>query len=105
MDHSTSPPKDQAQLSLEESKLTLTRIISELGNLGSSQSRLAIAANNLQASHGNFESARARIEDVDTATESAHLLKTNILQQASTAILSQANLLPSLALRLLQGVP
>ena len=61
------------------------------------------AINNLQIARENFNAAESRIRDVDVASEAAELTRTNILQQAAAAMLSQANQQPSLALSLLQG--
>jgi flagellin len=51
----------------------------------------------------NVSAAKARIKDADFAAETAELTRTQILQQASTTILSQANQRPQAALQLLQG--
>jgi flagellin len=70
--------------------------------LGASQSRLALAASNLQVQSENLQSAISRINDVDVAQESTQLAKYNILVQAGTAMLAQANLTPQAVLKLLQ---
>ena len=57
---------------------------------------------NLQVARENFLAAESRIRDVDVAEEAANLASANILQQAGTAILAQANQQPQLALQLLQ---
>ncbi|HMO16467.1 MAG TPA: flagellin [Oligoflexia bacterium] len=72
------------------------------GTLGSAESRLNIAIQNLQVARENFAAAESRIRDVDVAFEAAELTRLNILQQAATAVLAQANQQPSLALSLLQ---
>lgn len=59
--------------------------------LGASQSRLSSAVNNLTDNVTNLTDARSRIEDADYSTETAALAKAQILSQASTAMLSQAN--------------
>jgi len=68
---------------------------------GSEQSRLTFAADMLAVNKTNLESANSRIIDVDVATESASLARYNILQQAGTAMLSQANQSSQSVLRLL----
>jgi flagellin len=73
------------------------------GTLGTVESRLSSAINNLQVSRENTLSAESRITDADVALEAAELTRLNILQQAGAAVLSQANLLPNLALQLLRG--
>jgi flagellin len=57
---------------------------------------------NLQSIAQNSAAAKGRVEDADFAAETAELTKQQTLQQASTAILSQANQLPSSVLKLLQ---
>ncbi len=73
------------------------------GSLGAVESRLNIAIQNLQVARENFASAESSIRDVDVAYEAAELTRLNILQQAATSVLAQANQQPSLALSLLQG--
>ena len=83
----------------------LTTAIQDLANLratnGSEQSRLSFAADMLSINKVNLESANSRIADVDIASESANLAKLNILQQAGTAMLAQANMSQQSILRLL----
>ena len=57
---------------------------------------------NLQATSENISAARSRIVDADFAVETANLTRTQILQQAGVAMLSQANSLPQNVLALLQ---
>src|SRR5690606_30399896 len=59
--------------------------------LGASQSRLESAVNNLTNNVTNLSDARSRIEDTDYSAETTALAKAQILSQASTAMLSQAN--------------
>jgi flagellin len=68
---------------------------------GSEQQRLTFAADMLSINKVNLESANSRIADVDIATESANLARFNILQQAGTAMLAQANMSQQSVLRLL----
>lgn len=82
---------------------TLRRLSSELGAIGAMQSRLSTAVNNLGTSGESYLEAASRIVDADTATESAQLVKTRILQQAGAAVLAQANQQPTLALVLLNS--
>jgi flagellin len=53
--------------------------------------RLTFAADMLEVNKTNLEAANSRITDVDIASESANLARMNILQQAGTAMLAQAN--------------
>jgi flagellin len=69
--------------------------------LGALSNRLESAVSNLSVSVENLSSAESRIRNVDVASESAVLTRNQILQQASTSILAQANQSPSLALSLI----
>jgi flagellin len=69
---------------------------------GAEMQRLNVSAEMLEANHTNFEAAHSRLADVDIARESTQFAKNNILVQSATAMLSQANNLPSIALQLLQ---
>ena len=70
-------------------------------NNGAEQSRLTFAADMLSVNKINLESANSRIIDVDVATESSELARFNILQQAGTAMLAQANQSSQSILRLI----
>jgi flagellin len=70
-------------------------------NNGAEQSRLSFAADMLSINKINLESANSRIVDVDVASESSQLARFNILQQAGTAMLAQANQASQAVLRLL----
>ena len=72
------------------------------GILGGVESRLSTAIANLSVTRENLLAAESRIRDVDVAEEAANLTRLTILQQAGTAVLAQANQLPSLALQLLR---
>ena len=71
-------------------------------NNGSEQSRLGFAAELITVNKANLEAANSRIVDVDVASESTQLARWNILTQAGTSMLSQANQSAQMALRLLQ---
>jgi len=68
---------------------------------GSEQTRINFAAEVLTINKVNLEAANSRIADVDIASESANLARLNILQQAGTAMLAQANMSTQSVLRLL----
>lgn len=70
---------------------------------GALQNRFEAVISNLQNYAENLTAARSRIEDADFAAETARLTRSQILQQAGTSILAQANSLPQSALTLLQG--
>lgn len=81
----------------------LSRITSELAQIGSGQSRIQTALGNLAVSSENFKAAESRIRDVDVASESAQLVRSQILREVGAAVLAQANTLPELAIKLLNG--
>ena len=72
-------------------------------DLGAIQNRLQSTIRNLSNISENVSAARSRIKDADFATETAELSRNQILQQASTTILAQANQRPQAALSLLGG--
>lgn len=77
--------------------------VSEIrGGLGALTNRLDHTINNLTAAVENHSASRSQIMDADFATESASLAKAQVLAQASTAMLAQANAAPQLVLQLLQ---
>ncbi len=80
----------------------ISNIDSQRADLGAVQNRFDSTVSNLQSIVENSTSARSRIQDADFAAETAELTKQQTLQQASTAILAQANQLPSSVLSLLQ---
>ncbi len=69
----------------------LAQVATARSGLGAVQNRLESAVNNLTSNATNLSDARSRIEDADFSTESTNLAKAQILSQASTAMLSQAN--------------
>lgn len=69
----------------------LDKISSIRGDLGAVQNRLQVTVNNLTTTSSNLQEARSRIEDTDFSSESTALAKAQILGQASTAMLAQAN--------------
>ncbi len=71
------------------------------GTIGALTNRLEGAANNLMTAVENLSASESRIRNVDVASESANMIRNQILQQASATVLSQANQSPSLALSLL----
>lgn len=81
----------------------LAKIDRNRSTLGAVQNRLQSTINNLASISENSSAARSRIRDTDFATETANLTKNQILQQAGTTILAQANQVPQAALSLLGG--
>jgi flagellin len=82
--------------------LAISTIGSTRASLGASQNRLTSTISNLQNITENVTAAQGRVQDTDFAAETAQLTKSQTLQQASTAVLAQANQLPSSVLKLLQ---
>lgn len=88
---------------LTEMKSILDTVSNQRGQLGSLQSRFASAISTLGSTIVEYTAAAGRISDADIATETSTLVRQQILQQAGSAVLSQANQLPALALKLLRG--
>ncbi len=80
----------------------LATIDSARGDLGAIQNRFESTIANLQNVSENVSAARSRIMDADFASETAAMTKAQVMQQAGTAMLAQANQLPQSALSLLQ---
>lgn len=80
----------------------LTSINSNRAKLGAFQNRFASTITNLQTTSENLSASRSRIQDTDFAAETANLTRSQILQQAGTAMLAQANSLPQNVLSLLK---
>ena len=80
----------------------LDKISATRGNLGAIQNRLEVTVNNLTTTSTNLADSRSRIEDADFSAESTNLAKAQILSQASTAMLAQANQSQQSVLKLLQ---
>lgn len=91
-----------AQQAIQALDGAMQQIDSQRSQLGAVQNRFSSTVSNLQSIAQNSAAAKGRVEDADFAAETAELTKQQTLQQASTAILSQANQLPSSVLKLLQ---
>jgi flagellin len=83
--------------------LALATVNSERSTYGAVQNRFEAIIANLQVASENQTAAKSRILDADYAAETAALTRTQILQQAGTAMLAQANQLPQQVLQLLKG--
>jgi flagellin len=81
----------------------LNQVNANRASLGAIQNRFASTISNLQTTTENLSASRSRIQDTDFAAETASLTRGQILQQAGTAILAQANSLPNGVLSLLRG--
>ncbi|KAI2694516.1 flagellin [Pseudomonas sp. TNT3] len=91
-----------AQQTIQALDGAIQQIDTQRSQLGAVQNRFTSTVANLQSISENSTAARSRVQDADFASEAAELTKQQTLQQASTAILSQANQLPSAVLKLLQ---
>lgn len=80
----------------------ITKASEELAKYGSYTNRLEYAADNLSNIAANTDASRSRIEDADYAKETSELAKTQIIAQAGTAMLAQANQIKQTVLALLQ---
>ena len=81
----------------------LTTISSERAKLGAIQNRFGSTVENLHTSSENISASRSRIQDADFAMETANLSRAQVLQQAGTAMIAQANQMPQQVLALLKG--
>jgi len=91
-----------AQASIAQLDLDIGSVASLRANYGSMQSRFESVISNLSIASENQAAARSRIMDADYAAETSALTRAQILQQAGTAMLAQANQMPNNVLSLLQ---
>jgi flagellin len=91
-----------ANSTMQRVDVALTAVSALRSSLGSIQSRFESTISSLQATVENLSASRSRILDTDFAAETANLTKAQILQQAGTAILAQANAVPQNVLSLLR---
>lgn len=92
-----------AQLAITQIDQSLAQINTARANLGATQNVFTSVISNLQNSVENLSASKSRIMDTDFAAETANLTRGQILQQAGTAMLAQANSLPNGVLALLRG--
>jgi flagellin len=81
----------------------LSQINSSRADLGAIQNRFTSTISSLQVTSENLTASRSRIQDADFAQETAALSRAQVLQQAATAMVAQANQLPQQVLQLLKG--
>lgn len=93
--------EEGAQTAIQSIDAALKQIDEQRADLGAVQNRFDSTISNLQNISENVTAARSRIQDTDYASETANRTKNQILQQAGTSILAQANQLPQAALSLL----
>ncbi|MBO9681029.1 MAG: flagellin, partial [Acidovorax sp.] len=94
---------DGANRTLAIVDAALSAISGQRASYGALQSRFETTVNNLQSTSENMSASRSRIQDADFAAETANLSRAQILQQAGTAMVAQANQLPQGVLALLRG--
>ena len=99
---STIDTTANAKTALTNIKAAITQLASDRANIGSNIESLGYYNDQLGTLKNNLSAANSRIVDVDVAQESTKYAKYNILVQAGTAMLAQANAQPQSALRLLQ---
>ncbi|MDO4968058.1 MAG: flagellin [Comamonadaceae bacterium] len=92
-----------AWIALKKIDSAIDQINGARATLGAMQTRFENAVNNIDIQVENLSAARGRIVDADFAVETANLSRTQILQQAGTAMVAQANQIPQNVLQLLQG--
>jgi flagellin len=96
---------DASNLSLVQIDTALQQLATTGAQLGAYQNRFTAAITGLNTDATNLTSARSSIEDTDYAQATSNLSKAQILQQASTAMVAQANTIPQNILTLLQKLP
>lgn len=96
--------KQSAQQSIMKLDTALVKVSDYRSYLGSIQNRLSSTINNLGVQIENLTTANSRIQDTDFAAETARYTSTNILQQAGSSVLSQANQMPQIALGLVNNL-
>ncbi len=92
-----------AKLAITQIDLGITEVSGARATYGAVQNRFTSIVSNLQASSESQSAAKSRIMDTDFAAETANLTRAQILQQAGTAMLAQANSSPNGVLALLRG--
>lgn len=92
-----------AQSALESIDAALKQIDEQRADLGAIQNRFSHTISNLANIQENVSASRSRIQDTDFAVETAVMTKNQILQQAGTSILAQANQIPQAAISLIGG--
>lgn len=98
----TAVDASAARASMDAIDQALDLVNSHRATFGAAQNRFEAVVSNLQVASENTAAARSRITDADYAQETANLSRTQILQQAGTAMLAQANQMPQSVLKLIQ---
>lgn len=93
--------KEAAQMSLDVVDRAMVSVNAIRANFGALQNRLQSTIQNLAISDENYSAANSRIRDTDVAAETSELMRNSILTQAGVSVLSQANQMQQVALKLL----
>ncbi|HDT6030369.1 TPA: flagellin FliC [Enterobacter cloacae subsp. cloacae] len=93
---------DTAQKVIDAVDASIKAVDTARSNMGAIQNRFESTINNLNNSINNLSAAQSRIQDADYATEVSNMSRAQILQQAGTSVLSQANQVPQTVLSLLR---
>lgn len=101
VDGNTIETAANAKDAIASFRTAVNTVSTQRATLGALQNRLEYKVNNLSTTVENLQAAESRIRDVDMASEMSTFTKNNILVQASTAMLAQANALPQNVLQLL----
>ena len=96
---------DNSNTALSQINSALQQIATTGAQLGAYQNRFTAAISGINTDSTNLSSARSGIQDTDYASATSQLAKSQILQQASTAMVAQANMIPQNVLTLLQKLP
>ncbi|MGX7327775.1 flagellin N-terminal helical domain-containing protein [Enterococcus bulliens] len=94
---------ENSQKAIKAIDKAVKQVSDQRSDLGAAQNRMEHTINNLTSSNENLSEANSRIRDVDMAEEMMSFTKSNILSQAATSMLAQANSMPNSVLSLLQG--
>jgi len=98
----TGSDQTNAQLTIGLMDTAIDAITTQRGDLGAAQNSMQYALQNLMNASENQSAARSRIQDTDFAAETGRLTRSQILQQAGTAMLAQANAVPNGVMALLR---
>jgi len=101
-DTGTAFAQTAAAAALDAINTAISTLATNRGAIGAAEGRLSAAISYLEVARENYIAADSRIRDADVASEVANLVSQQVLQQASAAILAQANQQPAIALSLLQ---
>ena len=99
----TIETQEEAQMALEAIEAAIVQKDKIRAHLGAMQNRLENTISNLNVMAENLQAAESRISDIDIATEMTNMVRNQILSQAATAMLAQANSLPQMAMQLIGG--